>query len=213
MDKEDVVGRVIHYFSILLPLSVITLSLVIMTNNPYGCIQIGGRGVIHAISAIGLGTSFIFIYNRLAYLYPLVRSIITLCFTVLSIHLYDFMWSLNKHIQLGYGFRLIPLLSVIVVGVLLERFDNKHGMLDITRTQIMKSVICFFIFVFAFFMMGTGGFYRSMELYELGLGSDPHVGSVGWVLGKLTVFWILIPLTQVADFKAPLRLDPKVLVW
>lgn len=119
------------------------------------------------------------------------------------------MWSLNKHIQLGYGFRLVPLLCVIVVAVFLERFDNKHGIFDITKNQITKSVVCFSIFVFAFFMMRAGGFYEAMELY----GLDPHVGSVGWILGKVTVFWILIPLIQVADFKAPLRLDPKVLVW
>lgn len=213
MDKEDVVGRIIHYSSILLPLSVITLSLAIMTNNPYGSIRIGGRGVIHAISAIGLSTSFLFIYNRLAYLYPLVRFIITLCFTVLSIHLYDFMWSLNKHMQLGYGFRLLPLLFVAVVVMFLERFDNKHGIFNITRQQCTKSILCLFVFTLGFLIMRATGFYEAMELYELGSGPDPHVGSIGWILGKLTVFWIFIPLIQVADFKAPLRLDPRVLIW
>jgi len=115
--------------------------------------------------------------------------------------------------QLGYGFRLFPLISVIIVAVLLERLDNKHGLSNTTREQYAKSVLYFSIFVLGFLIMRASGFYEAMELYELGSGLDPHVGSVGWITSKLTVFWIFIPLIQTSDFKAPLRLDPKVLIW
>lgn len=214
MDKEDVIGRFIHYSAILFPRILVALSIVMLAKNPYGSFFIMGRGVIHAVSAIGLGTAFIFIYHRLAYLFPLVRIIITLCFTVLSIHLYDFMWSLSKYLQIGIGFRLLPLIFVFIVGVLIERFDNKHGILNLNKSQAKKTVIfLLLIFVSAFIMMMNGGFYENMELYEQGTGSNPHVGSVGWILGKITGFWLLVPLISGGNFKAELRLDPRVLVW
>ncbi len=213
MDKEDVIGRIIHYITLLIPSLVILLSVGKMLHDPYSVIWIGGRGIIHVISALSLSTSFLFIYYRLSYLYPLVRMIITGCFTVFSIHLYDFFWSLTKYLQLGYDFRLVPLLAVLITVVLLERFDNKHGIFHFTERGKVTATIHVFILFTAFTIMAVNGFYEAMELSDSGMGPDPNAGCLEWAIGKIIVFWILTPFIQKRPYKAPLRLDPRVLIW
>ena len=213
MDKEDFIGRFIHYLCLYFPTVVMSWSLVIMTREPYGYIRFGGRGIIHAISALSLATTFLFIYSRLQYLYPLVRCLIAGSFSVLSIQLYDFTWSLCKYLQLGYDFRSTPLLAVAIMGALLWFFNIKHDYLTLRKEPIVKSLFYIVIFVLAFGIMMKQGFYGKMELYDNGLGPDPNVGSTSWAIGKIVVFWILTPLIRKALHKAPLRLDPKVLIW
>ena len=213
MDKKDLIGRFIHYLCLYTPITVIGISLVIMSTNPYGYIRFGGRGIIHAISALSLSSAFLFIYIRLQFLYPLVRCLITGCFTVLSIQLYDFTWSLCKYLRLGYDFRLTPLLAVAIMGALLWWFNIKHDYLWFSRDQIVKSVFYTIIFVFVFSIMTNTGFYERMELYDNGLGPDPNVGCKLWAIGKIVVFWILTPFIRKSLHKAPLRLDPRVLIW
>lgn len=213
MDKEDFIGRSIHYLCLYGPTVVMAWSLVIMTRDPYGYIRFGGRGIIHSISALSLATTFLFIYSRLRYLYPLVRAIITACFTVLSIQLYDFTWSFCKYLQLGYDFRLTPLLAVAIAGALLWFFNIKHNYLTLSKEPIVKSLFYAIIFVLAFGIMMMSGFYERMELYDNGLGPDPNVGCTSWAIGKVVVFWILTPLIRKSQHRSPLRLDPRVLVW
>lgn len=213
LDREDLIGRFIHYLCLYTPTAVIGVSLVIMSTDPYGYIRIGGRGIIHAISALSLSTAFLFIYLRLQYLYPLVRAIITGCFTILSIHLYDFTWSLGKYLRLGYDFRIIPLIAVAVLAGLLVWLDLKHRYLNSGKEQIIRTLLYIVLFGLSFIFLMSGGFYEAMELYDNGLGPDPNVGCIIWAIGKITVFWVLIPLIQKFSHKAPLRLDPRVLIW
>ena len=213
MDIEDMIGHFIHYLCKYTPTVVMAWSLVIITRDPYSYIRFGGRGIIHSISALSLSTVFLLIYSRLQYLYPLVRAIITASFTVLSIQLYDFTWSLCKYLQLGYDFRLTPLLAVAIAGALLWFLHIKHNYLTLSKEPKIKSLLYFIIFVLAFGLMMKTGFYERMELYDNGLGPDPNVGSTSWAISKIVVFWILTPLIKKSEHKAPLRLDPKVLIW
>lgn len=216
LDRDDLIGHIIHYISLSVPLIVIAASLGIMVFvSPYEYIRIrlGGRGIIHAISALSLSSAFLFIYLKLQYLYPLVRVIITSCFTVLSIHLYDFVWSFCKYVQLGYDFRLSPLISISIVVVLLIQFELKHRFLWNDLGQNVKMVLFSILFVLSFIALMDMGFYEAMVLYDNGLGSDPNVGCLPWVFSKVVVFWIFTPLLHKFPHKAPIRLDPRVLLW
>ena len=183
-----------------------------MLRNPYANIQIGGRGIIHAVSALSLSSAFLFIYYRLAYLYPLVRMIITGCFTVLSIHLYDFVWSVAKYVQLGYGARVVPLVIICCIIALLEAFHNKHGILHCTETGTQRVISYTMIFILAFGAMMYNDFYKALEVHEE-MGTDPNAGHTEWAIGKIIVFWLAVPLIKKSSHKAPLRLDPRVLIW
>jgi len=97
--------------------------------------------------------------------------------------------------------------------VLLAQFELKHRYLWNDKEQIVKTILYSFLFIISFGLMMKAGFYEAMELYDTGLGSDPNVGCLPWVMGKVVVFWIFTPLIQKFELKAPLRLDPKVLMW
>jgi len=223
VDKEDILGRLIHFFSLLIPVTLIQRSVLeIVFNGLYSYIYPPGwtRAIIHSVSLLSLSASFLVIYLTMGYLYPLTRLIVTTMFTVLSIHIYDFTWSFSSYVVRGHGFSLIATISVVILVLLLERFSNKHGIFDINlfrvdviRIHEMGFIALILIYVLAFILMSCTGFYQAMTLYTTTGGPDPNVGNIWWLIGKVVVFWLPLPLIDRRDLKVPLRLDPRVLVW
>lgn len=214
--KEEFVGGSLHYTAIFAPATLIIYSAyMLITNGLYSYIYPHGwnRALIHSISLLALSSSFLVIYHFLKYLYPLARLIITLVFTVFSIHFYDFMWSLTSQVQRGHGFSGIALIGIVVTLILLERLDNKHGFIRATEIGFLLAGTIAFSWYFSFGMMGFYGFWEKMSLYDLGLGSDPNIGNIYWLLTKVIVFLFPLPFIRRRNYSVPLKLDPRVLIW
>lgn len=219
IDKEEVIGKLIHYGTIFGCLILIGISLLTMfSSGIYGYIYLPNNksAIIHAISLLSLSSSFLAYYLILGFMFPLARSIVCLAISILNIQLYDFMWSIFSQASRGSGFSFGALISVIVLIALLQQFHNKHGVFRFANTWTPRR-IAFMILIATFVLSFKGlidtNFFNAMSLYDAGLGPDPNVGNIYWLFGKVIVFWILLPTIDRADYKVPLRLDPRVLVW
>jgi len=217
--NDDLGGKFIHYCVITLSGSIIlysVLSLVIHGIYSYIYLPWNGRAVIHSISLFSLSLSFLTYYLMLGYLYPLARTIICLAMSVWSIQAYDFIWSLFSQAVRGCGLSWTALLAVIIATFLLERLDDKHGIFRLSPTwtgRRLALIILYAIFLLSFEGLVNSGFFQAMALYDIGAGPDPNVGNVYWLVGKFMVFWLFLPLIHRRDYKVPLRLDPRVLIW
>jgi len=214
--RDEFLGGSIHYTAILLSATLILYSTyIILRDGLYSYIYPAGwdRALIHSSSLLSISASFLTIYLMMKYLYPLARTIITMVFTIFSIHLYDFMWSLQSQKQRGYGISWVALISIVITLILIERFDNKHGMLNKTTNRFMLVGSLMFVWYLCFGMMYYSRFWKIMALYDLGLGPDPNIGNIWWLLGKVLTFWLPLPLIAQRDYSVPLELDPRVLVW
>lgn len=212
---DDIPGRIIHSMALSFPFILIIYSLgCITTDGLYGYIYPPGwdRAIIHSASLLSLSTSFLVIYLMMGYLYPLLRAIVTLTLTVFSIHFYDLVWSFSSWSERGYGFSFLALLTVVIVLVLLERMDNKHGFIEITRSGSILCSMILIIIIFAFGMMAFG-FWDAMSLYDVGMGPDPNIGNIWWLISKVVTFWLPVSVIERRDYKVPLKLDPRVLIW
>lgn len=223
VDKEDIIGRLIHYSSLFIPIILIQWSVLeIAFHGLYSYIYPPGwtRAIIHSVSLLSLSASFLVIYSIMGYLYPLTRLIVTSVFTNLSIHIYDFTWSFSSYVVRGRGLSLIAAIAILILSLLLERLSNKHGVFDINffrgdiiNTREVGFIALILIYVLSFVTMSCTGFYQAMTLYTTTGGPDPNVGNIWWLIGKVVVFWLPLPLIDRRDLKVPLRLDPRVLVW
>jgi len=216
---DDLMGRFIHYSTIILSTVLVLYSLgTLIFSGLYSYIYVpwNGRAIIHSISLFSLSLSFLVYYLMLGYLYPLARAIICLAMTTWSIQMYDFVWSLFSQAVRGSGFSLPALIAVIFLTFLLERFDNKHGIFRFSPTWTCRRIamlVLYAVFVLSFKGLIDTGFFQAMALYDIGAGPDPNVGNIFWLIGKFMVFWLFLPLTDRRDYKVSLRLDPRVLVW
>jgi len=98
----------------------------------------------------------------------------------------------------------------------MERLDNKHGYVYRTRVLTLRRLVQFILFciyVLSFQGLIRSGFYQAMELYDQYGGPDPNVGNIFWLVSKVVVFWLLVPMIRSEGDSAPLRLDPRVLIW
>ncbi len=219
MSEGDFGGRLIHYSTIFLSAILVFYSLgTMLFSGVYSYIYPpgGGYAVIHSLSLFSLSLSFLVYYLMLGHLYPLVRSIVCLTITVWSIHTYDFFWSLFGQAIGGTGFSWGALVIALLMVGLIERFDNKHGIIKFASTwtgRRLSMLILYSIFILSFQGLVGSGFYQGMALYTAGMGPDPNVGNIYWLMSKFMVFWLILPLIDKRDYKAPLRLDPKVLFW
>lgn len=219
MSNGDFGGRFIHYSALSLSTILALYSLgTMLSSGAYGYVSLPGssRAIIHSISLLSMCVAFLKIYFTMKYLLPLVRAIVTLSFTIFSIHLYDFIWSSFSYVIRGFGFSWPALLAIIIVFILLERLDNKHGFIEMKEfwtTRGLARIILYGVFILTFKGLIDTKFYQSMSLYEQGLGPDPNVGNIYWLIGKILVFWIPITVIRFQGEKAPLRLSPKVLIW
>ena len=123
------------------------------------------------------------------------------------------MWSWFSQIVRGTGFNFKALIAVAIAVVLIERLDNKHGFFGRSSLGTLIVASIFGLSMLCFVGMSATGFWQKMELYDMKLGSDPNVGNVFWLVGKMSVFWLLFPMVKRRDYEVPLKMDPKVLVW
>ena len=215
MDKEDIAGRVIHYVALLVPSLVIVFSLLFSTGDGgwfgiYNLVWYGTHSV-HAFSLITMCVSFLIHYSVMRYLMPLVRFVFALSFTLFYIYLGGIFWMINSYLVRQSGFLITIFLGFIAITFLIDRLDNKHGALKRYNLGMGARMIVLALLVLqlaAYVGMWKVGFW---EVMDVGPG-DPNRNPF-WVLMRVTGFWFILPLINRSDFKAPLRLDPKVLIW
>jgi len=216
---DDMIGKFIHYSTITLSIILVFYSLgSILSSGIYGYIYPPGsyRAIIHSTSLLSMSLAFLVYYLMLGHLYPLTRAIVCLAMTVWSIHTYDLTWSVFSQVIRGSGFSWIAVMAVIIVTYLLVRFDNKHLIFRLSPTwtgRRLTMIILYAIFILSFKGLIDTGFFQAMALYDVGAGPDPNVGNIYWLIGKIIVFWLFLPLIDKRDYKVPLLLDPRVLVW
>lgn len=217
--EHDPIGLLIHYIGIFGPISLTCISLFfIYLYGLYGYVYLPNSSIaiIHSISLLSLSTSFLAYYVIMSYLYPLTRLIVSFAMTILGIHTYDFIWSIFSQSTRGQGFSWGALVFILIVVALLERFDNVHGIFKLSRMwsgRKLALVILYSIFLLSFKGLVDTGFYQAMTLYSKGIGTDPNVGNLYWLIGKIMGFWLIFPLIDRNKTKAPLQLDPRVLYW
>ncbi len=215
MGESDLPGRLIHYLSLSIP--IIGISYAILTTQgefPYNIIPVPiTGGTTHFISFMLICTSFLIHYIKLSFLYPLARLVTTLTFTVFYIHLYDTIWSIQSLFMRGHGLNRISILSVIITFVILSKLDDNFGILkNSVKLPPMKTLILMIIAMIGFLGMALTGFWDDMEALDQGqTGVDPN-HNPWWIFSKLPWNFLLIPYIEKMDFKAPIKLHPRVLM-
>lgn len=220
MDKEDVAGRVIHYMALLVPSLVIIYSLFFSTGDTewfgiYNLVWYGTRSV-HSFSLIVMCASFLVHYSRMKYLMPLARFVITLSFRQLYAFVGGTFWMVNSYLVRGSGLILTNVLGIFAVIFLIDRLDDKHGVLrryDLTKRARAVVLVILLLQLVAYVGMWKTGFWELMELDDMGMAPHDPNRNPFWVLMRVTSFWFILPLISRSDYKAPLRLDPRVLIW
>lgn len=224
MDRDDILGRVIHYTALIVPSTLIIYSLFFSTGNtkPFGLYNVtplsifGGAFEIHSLTMILLCSVFLFHYLLMGYLYPLVRFIITLVLVMFYVYLGGIEWVTNSFLIRGHGNILFLIIGFVIVCILLERLDNKHGFLKRKPHSLWPLLIVLFFIVIkttAYIGMWKTGFWELMELIDLGTPAGNPNQNIFWALMKVSEFGYLLPFIRRSEMKAPLRLDPRVLVW
>jgi len=219
-DIEEVTGTLLHYFCLFTPIVGMLYALgLVASNGIYGYVYFPGftSPLIHSWSLFCVLGVFWVVYAITSYLYPLVRMIVALSFMVFSIQSYDFLWSAFSQAARGEGYSWPALVACAVLLVLLERMDNRHCFAKPPSFPTSRFLICILgigVLLLSFKGLVDSGFYQAMTLYEHGLGPDPNVGSFLWAARRPAVFCAIIPWVRIRkDFVAPLRLDPRVLIW
>ncbi len=220
MDKEDIAGKVIHYTTLLVPSLVIIYSIFFSTGDTewfgiYNLVWYGTQSV-HSFSLIVISTSFLVHYSLMKYLMPLVRSIIALSFMLFYMYLSGVFWMVSSHLVRGSGFMFTTLFGCFALAFLIDRFDDKHGMFrryDLMKGTRVLVLILLLLQLVGYVGMWKTGFWELMELSDLGMAPHDPNQNPFWAFAKVTSMWFLLPLIDRRGMKAPLRLDPKVLIW
>ena len=169
-----------------------------------------GSNTTHMLTFITLCASFILYYHRMKYLYPLTRFIAALALMVMSIHLYDFLWSLQSWIFRGTKLNTPSVVIMSIVGAILFRLDNVNGVFK--KTQRTTPLILFLAFVMfvGFTGMYFDGFWEKMNAIDAGIPTADPNKNIWWVLSKIPSFFVYYPTLDNRSIKAPLRLEPGV---
>ncbi len=215
MSESDLPGRLIHNLSLIMPVLGIGYAILTTTGTfPYNIIPVPlTGGTTHFVSFLLICISFIFHYQKLAFLYPLARLVTTLSFTVFYIHLYDALWSIQSQLIRGHGLNRVSIISVMVVFVILSKLDDNFGILDKATIWPPRLTILGIMLVFIGFTgMTLTGFWADMELLDRGgCCVDPNQNP-WWLLSKIPWFFLLLPYINGTDLKAPLKLHPRVII-
>ncbi len=220
MDKEDIGGRIVHYTALLGPSLVIIYSLLFSTGNTewfgiYNVVRYGTQSV-HSFSLIVMCASFLIHYSLMSYIMPLARSIIALTITLFYLYLGGVFWMVNSYLVRGSGFMFTTLLVFCALVFVIDRFDDKHGIFrryNLTKGTRALVLVLLLLQVVGYIGMWQTGFWELMELSDLGVAAHDPNQNPFWVFMRVTGMWVLLPLINRRGMKAPLRLDPKVLVW
>jgi len=220
MDKEDVAGRVIHYMALLVPSLVIIYSLFFSTGDTewfgiYNLVWYGTHSV-HTFSLIIMCVSFLIHYSVMKYLMPLVRFVFAMSFTLFYIYLGGIFWMVNSYLIRGSGIMFTTLFGFLAITFLIDRLDDKHGVFKrYNRPKWVSTVVLALLMLqlAGYVGMWKTGFWGLMELSDTGMAPHDPNRNPFWVLMRITSFWVLLPVIDRRGAKAPLRLDPKVLIW
>ncbi len=171
---------------------------------------------VHKLTIILICCSFLLHYLLMGYLFPLTRLIIALTFVMFYVYLGAIVWTLNSYLIRGHGNFPFLIVGIVIICILLERLDNKHGMLNRYSPSKWALVIVLIFVVFkvvAYVGLWKTGFWVMMELEDLGFSAGDPNRNIFWALMKITDFGYFLPYIDRRKMKAPLRLDPRVLVW
>ena len=216
-DRDEVLGRVVHYTALIVPSALIIYSLLFSVGNtkPFGLydhIPLGMFG-IHRLTTILLCFSFLFHYSLMSYLFPLARSIIALTLVMFCVYLGGITWTVNSYLVRGHGNLPFLIVGFTIVCILLERFDNKHGMLNPSKWALVIVFILAVLQFIGYVGMWKTGFWEILELEDLGFPAGDANQNIFWAFMKITGLWYSLPFIDRQKMKAPLRLDPRILVW
>jgi len=219
-DRCEVLGRCIHYFALLIPSALVIFSLLFSVENssPFGLYDHVPLPVfgIHRLTMICLCSSFLLHYSLMGYLFPLARAIIALVFVVLYIYLGAFVWTINSYLIRGHGNISFIIVGLVVICILLERLDNKHGILNKHNLSKWSPIIVLIFVVLrlvGYVGMWQTGFWEIMELMDLGISAGDPNRNPFWAIMKISDYGYFLPYIRRSKMKAPLRLDPRVLLW
>lgn len=170
-------------FSTYAPATMIALSLLrmIVDWSPFTYIHLPFI-TFHAMSLIAMCLAYMIACYRLEYLPIPVRFMISALLVVVSIHFYDVFWGLFSYSN-GGGFPAIPIMSFLFSFGFTIWLNRKHDFLD--QNSIYGGFL-FGVMVLSLLCMRGTGFFQAMNLYDLGQGPDPNMGSYLWVLSKLS---------------------------
>lgn len=219
-DRDDVLGRVVHYSVLIIPSALIIFSLLFSVENsrPFGLYDHAPLGVlgIHRLTMISLCLSFLLHYSLMGYIFPLARVIVALVFVMFYVYLGAFMWTVNSYLVRGHGNFPFLVVGLVIIYILLERLNNKHGVLNIySSSKWAPMIVLIFVIlkVIAYVGMWQTGFWKIMELVDLGFPAGDPNRNPFWAIMKISDFGYFLPYIRRSRMKAPLRLDPRVLLW
>jgi len=220
IDRDDVLGRVVHYSVLIIPSALIIFSLLFSVENsrPFGLydhVPLGRLG-IHRLTMICLCSSFLLHYLLMGYLFPLARAIIALVFVVFYIYLGAFVWTLNSYLIRGHGNIPFLIVGLVVICILLERLDDKHNILNKHNLSKWSPIIVLTLVALrltGYVGLWQTGFWEIMELVDLSFPAGDPNRNPFWAIMKISDFGYFLPYIRRSRMKAPLRLDPRVLVW
>jgi len=229
LDRDDIIGRIIHYAAYAIPSVLIFISLFFSSGNtkPFGLyngLPILGVFGIHRLTMILLCVVFILHYSLMGYLFPLTRFVVTMSFMLFYIYSGGLVWVANSYLCRGYGDINFLIVGIVMIYFILTKLNNNHGFLK-RRKQIfptppiifMGSILILMTFI-AIRLIGYAGLWQTgfwdiMHLIDQGLPAGNPNQNIYWVIMKISEFGFLLPFVSRSDLKAPLRLDPRVLIW
>lgn len=152
----------------------------------------------------------------MGYLFPLARFVVTLTILMFYVYVGGLVWVLNSYLFRGYGDITFLIVGFVIIYLLLDRLDNKHSVLNRRNpSKWAMPILLIFIAlrVIGYLGLWQTGFWEIMHLIDLGLPAANPNTNIFWAIMKLSEFGFLLPFINRSDLKAPLRLDPKILVW
>ncbi len=182
----------------------------------YNGLPILGVFGIHRLTMILLCVVFISHYSLMGYLFPLARFVVTLTIMLFYIYVGGIVWVLNSYLCRGYGNITFLIVGFVIIYFLLDRLDNKHGFLKRKPDTLWPMLILLLFIVVrgvGYFGLWQTGFWEQMHLIDMGLSGGNPNQNIYWAIMKFSEFGFLLPFIRRSDLKAPLRLDPKVLIW
>ncbi len=132
---------------------------------------------------------------------------------MLNVYLGGITWTVSSALVRGHGNFLFLLVGTGTIAYLLERLNNKHGFFKGYERSLMLVSALAVLQLIAYVGMWQTGFWTKMELIDLGTPAGNPNENIYWAFMKIVGLWYTLPYISRDKLKAPLRLDPRVLVW
>jgi len=127
------------------------------------------------------------------------------------------VWVVNSYLCRWYGDINFLIVGIVMIYFILTKLNNNHGFLK-RRSQLfiipyLILMIFIFIRIVGYFGLWQTGFWEMMHLIDQGIPTGNPNQNIYWAIMKISEFGFLLPFISRSDLKAPLRLDPRVLIW